>query len=135
MILKRYGNSFHSVSTDFDSRAMTEIGFRRDRVSSIPVEEFEAGYERVEQRAMTAETAGEVQDEAEQALLSDLLAQVEAFASELNEGEYLVLDNDADDYPKTRDEKKPVIVDGQNQIHFVWRVDPPLRMSRFAPKS
>lgn len=134
MILKLYGTTLQSVTPDFDARAMTEIGFRRDRKSSMPLDEFERDYELVEERSMTAESAGAVQDEAEQALLADLLAQVEAFEAELESGDVLRLQNTAEDYPKTRDDKKPVVVGGKNLIHFIWRIDPPLRMARFRPR-
>jgi len=131
MILKRYGTSWQSVTADFDARAMTEIGFRRDRETSIPVEEFDAGYVLIEERTLKAEASGDVQDEAEQAVLADLLSQLNAYAAELSDGEVLRVENDSTDYPKTRDEKRPVVVAGQNRLHFVWRIDPPLRVARY----
>ena len=47
MLFRRYGDSIQSVVTRFDSRAITEISFRRDQVESLSVEEFEVRYESV----------------------------------------------------------------------------------------
>ncbi len=129
MILKQYGTSYHSVETNFDSRALNEIAFRRDRQFSIPTEEFEAGYEKVEERVLSAEAEGDVHDEAEGDLLDALNAQVMAAVAELGEGEVLVVESkEGADYPKTRDTKKKVVVDGENRLYFYWSVDPPLRV-------
>ena len=36
MILRRYGRSVQSVEPNFDSKALTEIGFRRNQALTIP---------------------------------------------------------------------------------------------------
>ena len=36
MIFRLYGNTYHSVELNFDSKALNEIGFRRDKADSIP---------------------------------------------------------------------------------------------------
>ena len=72
MILRQYGTSYQSVEINFNPTAMTEIGFRRDRVFSIPVEEFESGYTLVESGELTAEADAEVQKVAEEAILAQL---------------------------------------------------------------
>ncbi|MBW3536062.1 MAG: hypothetical protein KY453_12755, partial [Gemmatimonadetes bacterium] len=63
MILRRYGSSVQSVETNFDARALTEIGFRRDQRLSLSAEAFEEQYGKVDERALTASVAGPVQDE------------------------------------------------------------------------
>ena len=136
MILKQYGTSYHSVETNFNSRAITEIAFRRDRVFSILVEEFDASYEKADERALTAETEGEVQDLAEEALMKALEGSLQEVLAELGEGEVLVVESMVgEDHPKTWDKKKNVIVDGENRLYFYWRVDPPLRMGVYRKRA
>ena len=77
MILRKYGTSMQSVELNFDSRALTEIGFRRDHAHSISVEDFETGYERVGLHELLAEEEGWVQDETEQRLLDQLEAGIQ----------------------------------------------------------
>ena len=48
MIYRRYGGSLHSVVPSFDSKALTEIGFRRDHTHSHPADEFAASHEKVQ---------------------------------------------------------------------------------------
>jgi hypothetical protein len=131
MIFKKYGTTLHSVDVDFDARAMNEIGFRRNREEEIPVADLDSAHTLVETRELTAEASGDVQDEAEQALLVKLEAALRAFEGELGGNEFLLIENDATDYPKTRDEKRSVVVDSGNRLHFNWRVDPPLRLGRY----
>ena len=129
MILKQYGTSFQSVEPNFNSRALTEIAFRRDRALSIPVEEFQLSYEKVDERALTAETEGDVQDEAEDDLLKALGEALKELLGSLGEGEVLVVESrEGEDAPKTRDKKKNVVVEGENRLYFYWWVDPPLRL-------
>ena len=129
MILKQYGTSYQSVETNFDPRALTEIAFRRDRQFSIPTEEFEAGYEKVEDLSFSAQAEGDVHDQAEGELLEALEEKVRAALKALGEDQVLVVESkEGADYPKTRDTKKNVVVDGENRLYFYWRVDPPLRM-------
>lgn len=134
MILKRYGTRLHSVRPDFDSRALTEIGFRRDRRLSLGAADFEEEYEAVETVELSADADGPVHDRAEQELLRNLeqaLLRVEADA-----GEGLVVIESAQgvDYPKTRDRKQNQIREGRNRLYFHWTVDPPLRVSVFRPR-
>jgi hypothetical protein len=136
MILRRYGRSMQSVEPNFDSKALTEVGFRRDHASSIPVEEFEAEYRQVDTHELSARTEGGVHDEVESALLADLVGQLEALEGALGEAEVLVLLNEQGvDYPKTRSEQKNVIVEGENRLYFYVSVDPPLRIGRFSRSS
>jgi hypothetical protein len=135
MILKQYGTSYHSVETNFDSRALTEVGFRRDRVLSVTVDDFKARYQKVTEKTFAPEAEGDVHDQAEQDLLTALEAGVADAVAALGESEVLVLENqEGEDYPKTRDTKKKVVVDGENRLYFYWRVDPPLRLGVYRAK-
>lgn len=135
MIVRRYGTTFQSVELNFDSRALTEIGFRRDRATSIPADEFESTYARTRVLELTATAEGDVQDEAEQAVLDDLGGQIQALVDGLSEGELLVIESEQGvDYPKTQQRKRNVIVDGENRLHFTSGVEPPLRVGVYAPK-
>lgn len=135
MILKQYGTSYHSVETNFNARALTEIAFRRDRAFSIPTEEFSSTYEKVDEKALTAAAEGNVQDEAEEALLVELEAKLQDALSGLGEGEALVVEvRDDEGHPKTQDKKTNVVVEGENRLYFQWWVEPPLRMGVYRKK-
>jgi len=132
MILRRFGKNFESVEVDFDARAMTEIGFRRDHTFSIPTEEFETGYTRVEGAELTAAASGTVQDEAEQAVLDGLRSELSAFEARGEEGDLVVVESQQGlDYPKTREERRNIIVEGANRFAFHWQIDPPLKVGRY----
>jgi hypothetical protein len=135
MILKQYGTSYQSVETNFNARALTEIAFRRDRAFSIPTEEFGAVYEKIDEKALTAEAEGDVQDEAEEALLVALEASLKEVLDGLGEGDVLVVESrDDEGHPKTQDKKTNVVVDGENRLHFQWWVEPPLRVGIYRKK-
>ena len=54
----------------------------------------------------------------------------------LGEGEVLVVESlEGEDYPKSRDRKQNVVVDGENRLYFYWSVDPPLRMGQYRKRS
>ncbi len=132
MILKRYGTMMHSVQPDFDSRALTEIGFRRDRRLSVRAADFDEGYEKVETMELSAQADGPVHDHAERELLSNLereLRRAEADAGE--DGAVVIESRQGVDYPKTRDRKQNQIREGRNRLYFHWTIDPPLRVSLF----
>lgn len=129
MILRRYGTSYQSVVPNFEAKALNEVGFRRDHETSIPVEDFESRYQAVESHELSAKGEGDVQNEAEQTLLDDLLEQLETLESGLGEDEVLVVESEqAKDWPKTRQEQENVIVEGENRLYFHIRVEPPLRI-------
>lgn len=128
MILKRYGTAFHTVDLNFESKALNEIGFRRNRVRSVPVEELESDYRKVVEHEILAEAEGRVQDHTEQDLLDKLQARVEELVGELGEEEFLVFENeDGTDYPKTRQKTRNVVEEGENRLHFHYSVFPALR--------
>ena len=130
MILRRYGTSYSSVELNFESRALTEIGFRRDRQTQIATDTFEAEYGLVETHELSATAEGHVHDETEQALLQDLAGQIHALSDDLPDGDVLVIESEQGvDYPKTRAVQKTLVVRGENRLHFTVRVEPPLRVS------
>ena len=132
MIYKRYGTALQSVETNFDARAMTEIGFRRDRKDSIPAEDFESEWEKVDERTLTADSEGPVQHEAEVLVLEKLRAALSEYETALEDGEILVVESEAGvDYPKLREIRDDVLVEGENRFYFRWSVDPGLRVGRY----
>jgi hypothetical protein len=129
MIFRRYGNAYHSVELNFDSKALNEIGFRRDKAESIPAEELET-FEKKASHELVAEAEGSVQDETEQVLLQRLAEQLLAIDRNLGPGELVVVDNDqGNDWPKTKQQTKNVIVGGENRLFFTYTMAPPLRAS------
>jgi hypothetical protein len=129
MILRRYGTTVHRVDLEFNSKALTEIGFRRDRSHSMATEEFESTYTPVSSHELTAEAEGDVQDHVEQGMLDDLEAQIQSVVERLREGEILFVQSEQGrDYPKTRTRTKNVIVEGENRLYFYASIDPPLRV-------
>ena len=130
MILRRYGSSYCSVDLHFESKALTEIGFRRDRLTQIPTEQFDAEYSSLVEHELSATAEGAVQDEVEQAVLDDLTARIDGLLGDLGDEDVLVIDSEQGvDYPKTRTTQKNIVVRGENRLHFTVRVDPPLRVS------
>jgi len=78
MILRRYGSSYQSVDLNFDSKALNEVGFRRNHEHSTPVDEFDGSYVLDATHELQAEAQGDVQDHTEQELLNLLREQIEA---------------------------------------------------------
>ncbi|MGE0160474.1 MAG: hypothetical protein AB7T31_13770 [Gemmatimonadales bacterium] len=127
MIFRRYGNTYHSVELNFDSKALNEIGFRRDKVESIAADDLEA-FEKKTTHQLDAEAEGDVQDETEQLLLERLAEQLLAVDRNLGPDEVLVVENDqGNDWPKTKQKTTNVIVGGENRLHFSYTMAPPLR--------
>src|SRR6056297_3012285 len=115
MIFKRYGESYQSVDTNFDSKALNEVAFRRNRQASFSQEELETRYEPGEVHELVAEAEGEVQDETEQAMLNELQKQLQRLDESLGQGAVLVVENEqGHDYPKTRQKISNVVVKSEN---------------------
>ena len=132
MVFRKYGTSFQSVELNFDSKALNEVGFRRNHQRSIGVDAFRSEHELVETREIVAEAEGDVQDHTEQQLLDKLERAVDALSSSLGEEEVLVIENEQGrDYPKTKQKTSNVILDGENRLHFFYTVAPPLRIARY----
>jgi len=130
MILRRYGTTLQSVVTNFDSKAFTEIGFRRDHAFSSPAADFLDRHERISEHFLEAESEGDVQDEVESVMLQRLLDQLVSIDAELAEDELVVVESEPGrDYPKTRTRQKNVIVDGENRLYFYSSVSPPLKVA------
>jgi len=134
MIFRRYGTSYQSVELNFDSKALNEVGFRRDHKQKIAVEDFDSGYQHVVTTEMVAHAEGDVQDHTEQMLLDSLREQIEAAVAALEAGAILVIENETGhDYPKTRQKTTNVIVQGENRLHFEYTVAPALRAAVYRP--
>lgn len=133
----RYGENYQSVSFEFEAKALNEIGFRRDRESSLPVGDLESGFELIETRELTAEAEGDVQSETEQLLLDRLQAKAEEAVSALPAGGIAVIENERGgrDQPKPRQNIKNEVVEGENRLRFEYSVDPALRISLYGKRA
>ncbi len=132
MILKRYGSKVESVEMNFRGSAMTEVGFRRTRETTIPWDEFQAGWTKVEERTFASLKRGDVQVEVEQAMLDEMAAEIQYFDEMLPITEALFVESESGvDYPKVHLESRGVIIDGENRLEFHGRIDPGLRLGRY----
>ncbi len=132
MILRRYGTTIQSVEVNFDSKAFTEIGFRRVHAFSTSAEDFLAGHERISGHLLEAESEGDVQDEVESMMLQKLLDQLLKIDGDLAEDEFVLVESEPGrDYPRTRTQQKNVVVDGENRLYFYSSVSPPLKVAVF----
>jgi len=132
MIVRRYGTWYHSVTPSFNPAAMTEIGFRRDHRHSIAADDFAGEYHLVEAGEVDAEADAPVQRDAERTLLANLERALDEWVDRLQSGQVLVVLNERDDWPKTRERREGVIVDGENRFYFHWWVDPVLKVGVYA---
>jgi hypothetical protein len=130
VIVKRYGSKVHSVTSNFDARAMNEIGFRRDNEWSEDSDEFFDAYEKLETHDLTAAAEGEIQGDAEEKLLESLLAQLDAVAKTVGDDAVLMVESEQGvDYPKTRHTQTNQVVGNENRLYFRFTVEPPLRVA------
>ena len=135
MIFKQYGTSFQSVDTNFDGKAMSEIGFRRNRERELSADELASDFVKTDTVELATEAEGPVQTEAEQLMLDRLDERVASMASELPEGGILVVENESGhDSPKPRQDIRNVIVEGENRLFFHYTMSPPLRVGVYSPK-
>jgi hypothetical protein len=129
MILRRYGKNYVSVRPNFDSRAMTEIGFTRTSDLTVEAAGFEGRYELVENRILSPTHAGNVQSEVEAALLVDLENELVRLERGLGPDQILVLQNEQGvDHPKTRGKQGSDASGMDTRLTFEYTVDPPLRV-------
>ena len=134
MIYRRYGTSYQSVDTDFDAKALNDIGFRRNRSHSVEVDELERSFTKIETVELSTEAEGSVQTETKQLLLDRLLEKLEELDASLPEGGLLVVENESGhDYPKTRQATSNEVEHGENRLHFAYSMDPPLRVTLYRP--
>ena len=124
MIIRRYGNRFHSVSLDFDPAAMTEVGFRKDGAHEWDAEDFLADHEMVREQEFMAEASDVVKEAAERIMLNDLEQKVNELLEGLEEGQFLSVESKAGvDHPRTR-YYRPTTGDRA----FTYTLDKPLRV-------
>ncbi len=136
MILRRYGNRVESVEIAFNSVALTSIGWRRDRALSMSLDAFQEQYVKLTEHALTAKADGPVQITVQDALLADLEAQTRALDAALEPGQVLYIESQRGvDEPRAREDRKDVIVEGENRLYFHWWVDPPARFGVYAKRS
>ncbi len=136
MILRRYGTSVHSVEPDFDSKALTEIRFRKDQKHAQPLDEFLAAHDRVREHALEGSAEGWVQGEVEQVLLADLEKRLRTLYGELGPDERLMVESEpGTDYPKTHTKQRVVVVESDNRLHFTSSLQPPLRLGVYRAKA
>jgi hypothetical protein len=131
-----YGNTYQSVTFEFEGKALNEVGFRRDRERSLTPEQLETEYELIETVHLTSEASGEVQSETEQLLLDRLLEKAQVAAERLPDAGVAIVENERGgrDQSKPRQKISKVIVAGENKLHFDYHIDPPLRISLYRPK-
>jgi hypothetical protein len=136
MIFKRYGSSYHSVDPYFESTALNEIGFRRDRERSMSADELAADYERLTTHELATTADGLVQDHTEQLLLDRLESQLLELEASLEAHCILVVDNgDGRDWPKARQRIRNVVIEGENRLRFEYAVSPPLRIAVYSRRT
>jgi len=136
MIFRRYGKSYQSVDVDFDAMALNDIGFRRNRQRSIPVDGFADEYESIETIELKTEAEGAVQYETKQVLLDRLKGELDKLLGRLPEDGLLVVENESGhDYPKTRQLTGNVVEEGENRLRFEYSMEPALRVSLYRPRT
>jgi hypothetical protein len=135
MILRKYGKTYHSVVPNFDSRAMTEVGFQKSGDHSVDSAEFESNYERVEGRELTAAAKGSVQDQVEKQMLESLRAQLLELEQGAGASVVVIESEQGKDYPKTREKTTTQVVGNENRLHFERTIDPPLRVALYRPRN
>jgi hypothetical protein len=134
MVYRRYGANYQSVDVDFDAKGISYFGFRRNRERTIPVEGFEDHYAFVERFELTAEAEGSVQVSTKQELLDRVYAQLQDLVAKLPDGGLLIVENKSGhDYPKTLQDMKNVIVEGENRLHFAYTMKSALRVAVYRP--
>ena len=134
MIIRRYGAAWHSVVPNFNPAAMTEIGFRRDHSLSIRAAALAEDYRLAAEAEVAAEADAPVQRDAELAVLANMERALGARVAALGPGELLAVLNERGAWPKTRERREGVIVEGENRFRFHWWVEPPLRVAVYAKK-
>jgi hypothetical protein len=135
MLLRRQGRRIQQVEPHFDPRALTEITFRPSGGFSEDAEAFDARMEAGDEHLLESTAHGPVQADAEQALLDGLADRLQQVLAALDPSEVLVIESRPGvDWPKTRERRKDVIVDGENRYHFNWWIEPPLRVVVHRPR-
>lgn len=130
MIVRRYGNRFHSVALAFDPAALTEVGFKKDEAKDWTAEEFHEAYELIRVEEVTAEGADPVQDTAEKAMLAELEEKVMAIHDALEDGQLLSIESKSGvDHPRTRYHRPT-----KGERAFTYSLNHPLRLGVWSKK-
>ena len=135
-LFRRYGSNYQTVTLEFEAKALNEVGFRRDHEHTIPTEELEERFELTETLELTSEARGEVQNETEHQRRDRLQAKVMEALARLPDGGIAVIENERSgrDQPKPRQKIGTVVERGENRLAFEYTIDPPLRVSLYAPR-
>jgi hypothetical protein len=135
VIARRYGTKLHSVQPNFDAHALNEIGFMRDQEWSADASEFFETHEKTEAHELTAAAEGDVQGEAEAALLNSLQEQLLAVEKAGDGGVVVVESEQGSNFPKTRHTQTTKNVEGMTRSWFRFTVEPPLHVAVYRPRS
>lgn len=135
MIFRLYGSTYQSVTPEFEAKALNEVGFRRDNQASLSVDELVERYAHADTVSLQAEAEGAVQSETEQLLLDRLLEAMETAVARLPEGGIAIVENERGgrDQPKPRQKISNVVEGAENKLHFVYTLEPPLRVALYRP--
>lgn len=124
MIIRRYGDQYHSVTLDFDPAALTEVGFRRDNEQQWEAGDFEAQYELVREESIISEGTDPVQDKAERMMLDALRDRFNEVYETLEEGQILSVQSErGKDHPRTRYDRTT-----KGDQDFTYTLDRPLKL-------
>ncbi len=124
MIIRRFGNRFHSVALDFNPSAMTEVGFRRDGKQEWDAEEFIKHHEMIRQEELDSEASDAVQEKAERTMLDALEEKFNALHDSLEEGQFISIESRSGvDYPRTRHGRSSV-----GEKEFTYGLSHPLKV-------
>ncbi len=130
MIIRRYGNRFHSVVLDFDPAAMTEVGFRKDGEQEWEVGDFMDQYEMVREEEIISEAGDPVQERAERVMLEVLEYEFDEIYAALEEGQCISIESRSGvDYPRTRYNRST-----KGDRDFTYTLDRPLRLGIWEKK-
>ncbi len=132
-VYSRYGANYQSVSFKFEAKSLTEVGFRRDHEASIPVNKRDEWFQLIKTVEVTSEAEGGVQFEVEQQLLDRLEERAWAAVDSLPLGGVAIIENERGglDQPKPRQSIGNIVVGGENQFHFTYGIEPPLRIGLY----
>jgi len=136
MILRVYGKRVEGVEPTFNSLAITSVGFRRNREFTMPIDEFEEEYERVDGHELTSSAEGSVQIEVQDELLAHLERQLRDLVAGLEPGAVVLIESQRGvDHPRTKEKKDTLVVAGENRLYFHWWIEPPLRVGVYRKRS
>ena len=102
---------------------------------SIPVDDFESGYELIETFELTSQAEGVVQSDTERLLLDRLLEKAQLAVEGLPADGLVIVEHEGGrDQPKPRQKISNVVIQGENKLRFNYHIDPPLRISSYRLK-